>query len=151
LEARESRAPDQAGSLAVGVRALAAQGHDACVLVVPVDTLPASEETLWRLRRALAHGVDAVCPTFGGRGGHPVLVREQVLATYRARGTPPPLREVLAALGARWLKLPVQDSAVATDLDEPADVERLTGHGPRFAETPFPLRAVLARLPTVRP
>lgn len=129
VEAVASRAPDQAGSLAVGVRALRdVRDH---VLVTPVDTLPASCATITSLRGRICDSIDAVSPRFEGRGGHPLIVRSRVLDPYR-EGLSPTLRELLATLGIRRIRLPVDDPATALDLDLPEDVVRLTGAVPRF-------------------
>lgn len=123
-----STEPDQAGSLARGLDGLEPAQGDAMV-VVPVDTLPAKLQTIRTLVLALDRGVDAVVPTFGGRGGHPVVVRASVALAARGR----PLREVLAALGERRTYVPVDDPAVTTDLDTPEAVLRALAAPPRFA------------------
>lgn len=130
VEAVASSAPDQAGSLAVGVRALGT--GSALVLITPVDALPVAVETIALLRSRLATGVDAVSPQHGGAGGHPVLVRASVLEAYRS-GAAPPLRDVLSALGGRRVRVPVEDARAVVDLDTPAEVVRVTGAPPRFA------------------
>ncbi len=129
-----SSAPDPSGSLAIGARALG-QGSG-LVLITPVDALPARLETIAALAASLAAGADAAVPSVGippaQRGGHPVLVRASALAPYRT-DTFPILRELLSSLGDRCVRVPVDDPAVAMDLDAPEDVLRLTGEGPRFA------------------
>ena len=130
-----STASDAAGSLALGVRALALLGGDGPdVLVVPVDSLPVGRDVLDGLAAALGPGIDAVRPTHEGRGGHPVLVRWSVLWPYLGAAAPPPLRDVLRALGARRVDVPVADPSVVVDLDTVADVARVTGGPARFQE-----------------
>ncbi len=131
LEAVPSAAPDQAGSLAVAVRALGPVDADEVVLVTPVDAVPVQTSTVEALLGALGPDLDAVTPTHLGRGGHPALVRVRALVPYRA-ALPPPLREVLRALGPRRARVAVDDPAVTTDLDTPDEVARLTGGPPRF-------------------
>lgn len=131
VDAAPSQAPDPAGSLAEGARALGPLDADAPVLVTPVDVIPALPSTIRALRDALRPGLDAVTPTCGGSGGHPVILRARALAPY-LDGAAPPLRDVLAALGARRLRLAVDDPAVTTDLDTVEDVARVTGGPPRF-------------------
>lgn len=100
------------------------------VFVVPVDMRPASLATL----RALAGRLDsdrealAATPSCGGRGGHPIAVRAELLGPYVAATSgaePPPLRDVLAAAGARRVRIDVDDPNVLDDLDEPADLADL--------------------------
>jgi molybdenum cofactor cytidylyltransferase len=124
-----SRAPDPAGSLAVGLGALAAHGGDVLV-ITPVDAWPARVETIARLVDAVRTGAEAATPRFAGRGGHPVVLRASALSTYAA--SPRPLRDVLAALGDGRVRVEVDDPAVATDLDTPADLMAAAGAGPRF-------------------
>lgn len=122
-----SSAPDQAGSLARGLDLLDA--GDPIVVVTPVDVLPATVATLEALARVVRGGASAAIPTVGAKGGHPVVVRASVLEA--GRGVP--LRDVLAALGAQCVRVAVSDAAVVTDLDTPADVERVLGGPARFA------------------
>lgn len=143
VRAAASDAPDQAGSLSIGVQALRKNvgdkdvGDGDLVLVTPVDALPARAETIALLAAALAGPAGlaglAASPTFGGVGGHPVLVRWQVLTdAYLPGRTCPSLRDVLHGLGARRVRLEVADDAVTTNLDTPADVRALTGADPVF-------------------
>jgi CTP:molybdopterin cytidylyltransferase MocA len=125
-----STAPDPAGSLGVGVRALEPGPADV-IIVTPVDAWPARPETLARLVAAVRQGADAATPTHAGRGGHPVALRARVLAPFR--DAPRPLRDVLAALGPGRVRIEVDDPGVAIDLDSPEDVLRVTGAPPRFA------------------
>jgi CTP:molybdopterin cytidylyltransferase MocA len=129
IDAVPSRAPDQAGSLTVGLTAR--PDLPALLLITPVDSLPARADTIAHLFEALTDDVDAVSPVWQGHGGHPLIVRASVLAPFRA-GTPLTLRDILAGLGARRLRVEVADPAVALDLDRPEDVLRLTGEPPAF-------------------
>ena len=137
-----SEAPDPAGSLAVGVRAL--EGCDR-VLVTPVDALPVGEETCTVLLSALDRGAQAATPVHEGRGGHPVICLLEVLAPYpfpmgkkapqgSPENGPPPLRSVLRELGAGRVRVDVDDPAVEADLDTPEDLRAFAGTSPRFAE-----------------
>ena len=73
-----SGAPDPAGSLAIGLRALAPSPQD-LVVITPVDAWPARVETIAQLVRAVRQGAEAATPLREGRGGHPVVVRARVL------------------------------------------------------------------------
>jgi molybdenum cofactor cytidylyltransferase len=111
--------PSQAASLVVAVRHLLL-GTDALLAVTPVDLLPPRAETV----RALASALDdvlAATPRYRGRGGHPALLRAEIVAPY-VRGETPPLRDVLDALGERRVRIEVDDAAVAGDFDWPADL-----------------------------
>ena len=114
-----ARTPSQAASLALAVAALPASAE--AVLVTPVDLLPPRLDTLRTLVAALGEGHLAVSPTFGARGGHPVIVRRALLTPY-ARGDAPPLRALLDEAGARRLRVPVDDERVCGDLDRPSDL-----------------------------
>ncbi|MDB4993057.1 MAG: uncharacterized protein JWM74_489 [Myxococcaceae bacterium] len=129
-----SREPDQAGSLAVGVRALRelTTKDELAVLITPVDALPAKATTIAALFGALDSGAHAATPLHGGRGGHPIACRLDALADYANATTPPPLRDCLTALGAARVRVDVDDASVGVDLDTPADVIALTGNAPRF-------------------
>lgn len=96
---------------------------DALVVVTPVDMLPASAATIARLVAVLraSAALDAATPTYGGRGGHPAVVRHRALVDP----THPhslPLRDRLRALGGRRLRIDVDDRAVTADFDTPLDL-----------------------------
>lgn len=98
-----STAPDAegpAGSLRAGYAAIHALGADV-VVVSPVDKRVASRALVDVLVGAVEDGHQAARPVHGGRGGHPVALRFEALWPYGADGgtPPPPLRDVLHALG----------------------------------------------------
>jgi CTP:molybdopterin cytidylyltransferase MocA len=124
-----SAAPDPAGSLALGLRALAPAPGD-LVVVTPVDAWPARPETIAALIAAVRGGALAATPSHGGRGGHPVVARGAVLAPLAE--APRPLRGALAALGSARVRIDVDDASVTRDLDTPADVLEATGRPPHF-------------------
>jgi molybdenum cofactor cytidylyltransferase len=95
-----STEPDEdgpAGSLRAGYPTIQALGPEE-VVVTPVDKRTASRELVDALCEELAGGHRAARPVHDGRGGHPVALRPAVLAPYATAG-PPPLRDVLYALG----------------------------------------------------
>lgn len=118
----------QASSLARIVQALAhAHSSSPTFLITPVDVLPCSAATFRALHAALAPQLCAATPSFAGRGGHPVLVRAELLMPYRdaALAAYPPLRDVLARAGARRREVVVEDPAVVSDLDTYAEARAL--------------------------
>ncbi|MET0594285.1 MAG: NTP transferase domain-containing protein [Polyangiaceae bacterium] len=121
----------QAASLAAGLRVLDAAGsaHDDVIIVTPVDMLPASSETHRALLACLDGSIVAVTPLHAGRGGHPVILRRQLLAPYEAArdDEPPSLRDVLAGAMESRRRVEVDDPRVLGDLDTPADLRALRG------------------------
>jgi CTP:molybdopterin cytidylyltransferase MocA len=71
-------------------------------------------------------------PRHRDRGGHPVVLRAAVLAPYRGGAPPPPLREVLRALGSACARVEVGDPDVIVDLDTPSEIAARFGAAPRF-------------------
>jgi len=119
-----------AGSIAVAVPKL----KDASVIVVsPVDTPPASQEVVSALERPLRNDPKllAARPSYGGRAGHPVVLRPAVLDRY-VDPQPPPLRDLLRGLGDAVADVEVDDASVILDLNTPADVMGQLGSLPRF-------------------
>jgi CTP:molybdopterin cytidylyltransferase MocA len=118
-----------AGSIAAAVRAGALAGIR-WTLITPVDAIPASPSTVRMLLRGAAAGVDAVRPRFEGRGGHPVLVRSDVLVNAYLALRPPPLRDVLREVTCA--DVAVADRGVVADLNTPEAYRAWTGQDPRF-------------------
>jgi molybdenum cofactor cytidylyltransferase len=137
-----SEAPDAlgpAGSLAAAVASLsdADLSPGERVLVTPVDTPPASVRVVSALFDAMARpGVRAARPVYDGRGGHPVVVEASLLRRYR-QPDPPPLRDLLRALGPGRVDVEVDDPQVVLDIDTPADLARWArDHGAGAVEDP---------------
>jgi CTP:molybdopterin cytidylyltransferase MocA len=136
-----ARTGSQAESLVAGARALdslirAGGGEEAprSILVSPVDMMPPSRAVVRALRAALVLPLLAVTPTYRGRGGHPIVVRPEVLTPLvRAAGQGSPghrlssLREVLERLGPRRARIEIGDPGVLDDLDVPSDVQAVAG------------------------
>ena len=120
-----------AGSLSAAVRSGALEDTSWAV-ITPVDLVPLRSQTVRTLLARASDGVDAIRPRFEGRGGHPVVVRTDVLVAHYLRPSPRPLRDVLAALGDRCVDVVLQDPDVRADLDTPAAWEERTGLAPRF-------------------
>jgi CTP:molybdopterin cytidylyltransferase MocA len=122
-----SSAPDPAGSLLAGLKLVPA--GEGVLVVTPIDVLPARLETIRVLVGALEGDVVAATPTYDKRGGHPVVCRREVLDHLSSDGS---LREVLAALGPRRVRVATDDPAVLAELDVPDDVIAHTGSPPAF-------------------
>lgn len=119
-----------AGSIAVAVPKL----KDASMIVLsPVDAPPASQEVVSALERELRNDpkILAARPSYGGRSGHPVVLRPDVLDRY-VDPKPPPLRDLLRDLGDAVVDVEVDDASVILDLNTPADVMGQLGSLPRF-------------------
>lgn len=103
------------------------------ILVTPVDTQPARAETVRALvdRLAAEPLLLAAKPSYHGRGGHPVLLRREVLDVYKS-GPPAPLRSHLQALGDRVASVEVSDPTIVLDLNTPSDVMGVLRALPRF-------------------
>lgn len=108
-----SRSPDDWGP--AGSIAAAVPYFEGAALITPVDCPPAPAHVIAQLR---ATGAQAARPMYRGRRGHPVFVQAEVLAPYRQpTGAPPPLRDVLRALGDAVVDVPVDDPHVLTDIN----------------------------------
>jgi CTP:molybdopterin cytidylyltransferase MocA len=129
-----SSASDQGGSLSVGLREIATADEEPVVISL-VDVLPARVATLCALVAALDGGAEAATPRRLGVSGHPVVARARVLRAYRSESVAPPrLCDVLDALGPARVRVSVEDGAVTSELDCPADAQRVLGHGVVFAD-----------------
>lgn len=110
-----------AASLAFGVRELPERA-DGLVVVAPVDGLPARISTLHALLHAAAsEGVLVATPQHRGRGGHPIVLRQQLLRRF-GEGDAGTLRELVRGVGARRRRVEVDDPGVLIDLDTPDDL-----------------------------
>ena len=120
------------GSIAAAVRS-GALASVSWALIMPVDLIPPKRSTVAALQARRGEGVDAVRPVFEGRGGHPVLVRTEVLyRLYTLPGEPPTLRDVLGSVASRCAVVSVDDPDIRADLDTPEAVRARTGRDPVF-------------------
>lgn len=127
--------PDEhgpAGSLRAAITAKALEGM-AKIVVTPVDVLPAPSRAIHKLLAPLDAGFRAV----RFNHGHPIACVADVLGSRYGidrEGAPPPLREVIEALGDQVCKLPIGegDERIVGDLDTIDDVLRATGAPPKF-------------------
>lgn len=116
-----ARPDSQSASLAILLRQLArlTRFDDRTFLITPVDVLPCSEGTYRALHGALDPATLAATPSHEGRGGHPVLVRSELLAPYLEGSVEsrPILRDLLRRVGSRRKRVEVADGNVLCDLD----------------------------------
>lgn len=89
--------------------------------ISPVDMRPARASTFDALARALAtnEGAGVATPTRAGRGGHPVLVRAELLEAFSGSTT---LRDLVRDPLTRRVRVEVADPHIVDDLDTPADI-----------------------------
>lgn len=113
----------QAESLAVALDYLAIEERpNAHIVITPVDMLPVATTTLDALLGAVERGAVAATPVFRGRGGHPVVVRAELLGTYASAKSSPPLDRVLTEAGERRVRMTVDDPTILADYDVPTDL-----------------------------
>ncbi|HNS97812.1 MAG TPA: nucleotidyltransferase family protein [Polyangiaceae bacterium] len=118
-----------AGSIMAAARA-GALAHSPWTLITPVDAVPVEQPTLQRLLDSRSPRAQAVRPRFEGKGGHPVLVRTQIIMNVYLEQGPTPLRDVLRALVV--VDVPMLDPRVIADLNTPEAYRAWTGREPRF-------------------
>ncbi len=129
---------------------LSAVDLGAAVYVLPVD-VPAPVPTVWAALAAALDApagstpssgapsdprVDAVVPTFEGRGGHPVLLSPAFASWLRGRPESSRLDLELSCLvPPRLVRVPVHDPGIRLNLNAPEDWAKL---GPHPAPPPRP-------------
>jgi len=117
-----------ASSIKCGVRQMS-NNAEACVISL-VDQPRIDAATIDRLIQVYKDAYDRgpsliVIPTYGGRGGHPILLdlalREEILTMDPEIG----LRRVVLAHSGAIARVPVSSAEVLEDCDVPEDYERL--------------------------
>lgn len=126
LGARIVENPDYAStqmfdSLRIGMRALS--GPCEKLLLTPGDVPWVSPELI---RRLLASDADFVCPSYGGRHGHPVVLAGQLVPTLLDCSGEGGLRGAVEALGLSAAFVETPERGVTLDLDTPEDYRMLT-------------------------
>jgi molybdenum cofactor cytidylyltransferase len=98
---------------------------DANVLLHPADHPKVRRETLDLLIQTAAdYPGRAVMPTFGGAGGHPVLIAAELnipIVSYEGSGG---LRQFWIDHADQCIRVPVDDSGIVLDLDTQSDYDR---------------------------
>jgi molybdenum cofactor cytidylyltransferase len=121
LRVRVNPSPERgmASSVALGFAAIA-NGPASAAWLWPVDHPAVTAATL-RLLIAAIGDAEVAQPRFGGRGGHPPLVRRALWPRLAGGGDSDGARGVLRS--ARVTDVEVDDPGVVRDVDTPADLE----------------------------
>tara|TARA_Y100001936_G_scaffold3767_1_gene3466 strand:+ start:2648 stop:3232 length:585 start_codon:yes stop_codon:yes gene_type:complete len=90
-------------------------GGPSRILIVPVDRPGFSQSTV----EFLMSKVSSTCPTFEGRGGHPLLVSEEDCNTILKVSSDVPLNKVIYPQ-----RIPVEDRYLHLNVDTEEDVDR---------------------------
>ena len=113
----------QTGSLQCGLRAVPPQAEG--VLFTLVDHPAVAPGTLQRLLAAPLPLVRV--PRYGGRRGHPVWFRRELISEFLALPDSGAARDVVRAHAAETEFLDVDDAGVVADIDDPAAYRDLLG------------------------
>ncbi len=121
LQFRVVRAEDpELGPFASLQSAIDAIHDELGAFVLPVD-VPAPRRQVWQaLAQRMSGDVLAVCPTFSGRGGHPVLLAPALMATFATlepRADDSRLDWQLGKLGAACARVPVGSDDILVNLN----------------------------------
>lgn len=124
LVAVPDRDEGMAASLRAAIRVLDPESAGVFVFLGDMPRIP--HEIAADLAAALRDGALAVQPQFEGRPGHPALMAWALYPQLLALAGDEGARAVLAGLGERLIRLPVEDDGVVFDVDTP---EQLAGGG----------------------
>ena len=129
-------APDEGPVTSVRCALSALPRATAGIAVLPVDHPLVEPGTVEELLAAFdAHeSAAALIPTYGGRRGHPVVLRSSLFPEVMEEELPEGLRTVLRRDPARVREVPVSDPGVVADLDTPEELERHLPSAPREGE-----------------
>jgi molybdenum cofactor cytidylyltransferase len=119
-----------ASSLKAGIAALPAE---AAGVVVALGDMPnVTPEVIGRLAQAFADRPEAlaVVPTLLGERGNPVLLSRAAFAQVATLDGDQGARRLLDAAGDAVAEVPLDDPAIALDIDTPAALKALTGRDP---------------------
>lgn len=118
----------QFSSLQTGLREVLNRGRDAAIVTL-VDRPPARPETVEALRdrflEICGSGWWAVVPDFKGRHGHPIVVGREMIEAFLKAPANSTARDVMHSLQKVIDYFPVNDPAVAVDIDTPEQYEQL--------------------------
>jgi CTP:molybdopterin cytidylyltransferase MocA len=132
----DAETPDMRATVEHGLRWLEEHFHPGPAdawLLVPGDHPTLDPGIVRRLEEArrLHPGHSIFVPTHAGRRGHPTLFAWENAAAIRSWPAGEGLNAFVRGHADRTLEVPVSDPEVLSDLDTPADYERLLrAHGP---------------------
>lgn len=131
--------PDMRISVEVGlygIRAKYAPNPDDGWLMIPADHPVLDRVVLTELITAWQRGRPRfLVPTYHNRRGHPLIARWDTVPLIRALPADQGLNQLLRNHAADVVTVPVDHPGVLTDLDDPADYERLRGMFPNGDNT----------------
>ncbi|HYP88692.1 MAG TPA: NTP transferase domain-containing protein [Polyangiaceae bacterium] len=133
VQVRRADTASMAGSLRVALGCVALRSGRS-VVVSPVDVLPARVSTLHSLLHAVTlPDLLVATPRYRAQGGHPVVARDRLFQTF-LDGRGGTLRDLLRNVEAQRCRVDVDDPAVVSALDTPADLAaHRPGLAPQFA------------------
>jgi molybdenum cofactor cytidylyltransferase len=111
-------------SLQCGLKALPDSAR--FVFFTPVDLPAVTAQTVSMLRES-AGQAPAIIPRYSGRRGHPVLISRELVPDFLELREPAAARDVIERHSGQVRYIDVDDPGILTDIDEPADYDRLTG------------------------
>ncbi len=94
------------------------QGRCAKLFFTPADIPMFAVDTV---RALLRESADIVQPSYNGKKGHPILLRETLLAQFLKDSGDGGLREAIRRSGCNVKVISVEDCAILLDIDTPED------------------------------
>lgn len=117
----------QFSSLQRGLEEVLNRGRDAAILTL-VDRPAPKAQTVELLKNEFLcadNQVWAVVPEFGGKHGHPIVIRREMIEAFLRAPASSNARDVKQACQDHIRYVPVTDSFVALNVDTPEDLEKL--------------------------
>ncbi len=117
----------QFSSLQVGLREVLNRGRDAAIITL-VDRPPAKPATVQALREAFEAAppnIWAVVPEYSGKHGHPYVVGREMIERFLREPATGNARDVEHRYQDHVQYVPVQDTAVAMNINTPEDYSAL--------------------------
>jgi molybdenum cofactor cytidylyltransferase len=97
-------------------------------MIWPVDQPAVSEDLVRRLAQLfLLSESRIVCPTCGGKRGHPAIFHSELFAEFMGAPLEEGPKKILLRHRLETLELPTEESATIQDIDTPSDYLALTG------------------------
>ena len=117
----------QFSSLQVGLQEVLNRGRDAAVVTL-VDRPAAEIATARQLQDVFLHAdarMWAVVPEFGGKHGHPIVIRREMIEAFLRAPFGATAREIEHANQEHIRYVPVSDPLVIANVDTPEDFDRI--------------------------